>query len=120
MLCDVNSFKQINDTFGHAAGDGCAGDRTAFNDAVRRPDTAFRWAGDEFAVILRATESRRQPRAARLRESGRRLSAPGRGLTIGTGVAELKSGMSAEEVLVEADRALFSYKAQRSRLAGAA
>ena len=124
LLCDVNHFKEINDGFGHTAGDAVL--RTiaeALAGAVRRPDVAFRWAGDEFAVILRDSDSvggRRM--AARLREAVVRCCRRPDGLpvTIGTGVAELTPGMSCEEVLVAADDALCSHKTQRTRLRGAA
>jgi diguanylate cyclase (GGDEF)-like protein len=124
LLCDVNSFKQVNDQFGHAAGDEVLQSiAQALSDAVRRPDTAFRWAGDEFAVILRASDELGASRvAARIRDAVKRQCRrpDGTVLTIGTGVAELKAGMSTDEVLIEADRALFSHKAQRSQLVGAA
>jgi diguanylate cyclase (GGDEF)-like protein len=124
LLCDVNAFKEVNDQFGHAAGDEVLQSiAQALSDAVRRPDTAFRWAGDEFAVILRASDELGASRvAARIREAVKRhcRRPDGTELTIGTGVAELRPGMSRDEVLLEADRALFSHKAQRSQLVGAA
>ncbi len=124
LLCDVNTFKQINDTFGHAAGDRVlqAIART-LTDAMRRPDAAFRWAGDEFAVILRDTDEAGASRvAARLRRAvaGECRRPDGGTVTLGTGFAALKPGMNVEEVLVEADRALFCHKARRSRMRGAA
>lgn len=121
VLCDVNSFKPINDAFGHAAGDEVLRSiAKALSDAVRKPDVAFRWAGDEFAVILRDTDEENASRvAARLREAVKRQCRrpDGRGVTIGTGVAELHPSMSTDEVLMGADRALFSQKeAQRNHL----
>ena len=125
LLCDVNQFKEINDNFGHTAGDdGAARDRQAPRGAVRTPDVAFRWAGDEFAVILRESDS--VGGAARWRHACARRSCAycrrpdGRPVTIGTGVAELTPGMSCEEVLVAADDALCSHKTQRTRLRGVA
>ncbi len=124
LLCDVNQFKEINDSFGHTAGDTVLrAIAEALAGAVRRPDVAFRWAGDEFAVILRESDSvggRRM--AARLREQVLRVCRrpDGRPVTIGTGVAELTPGMSSEEVLVAADDALCSHKTQRTRLRGVA
>ena len=53
LLVDLDHFKQINDTFGHHAGDRVlehAG--TVFQSRVRRSDTVARTGGDEFAVIL--------------------------------------------------------------------
>ncbi|MEG9434906.1 GGDEF domain-containing protein [Edaphobacter sp. HDX4] len=50
---DVNSFKQINDTYGHAAGDNalCAV-TTALRSSLRITDLAARIGGDEFFVLL--------------------------------------------------------------------
>jgi diguanylate cyclase (GGDEF)-like protein len=124
LLCDVNRFKEINDGFGHTAGDAVLRSiAQALAAAVRRPDVAYRWAGDEFAVILRESDSvggRRM--AARLREAVVRgcRRPDGRPVTLGTGVAELTPGMSSEEVLVAADEALCSHKTQRTRLRGVA
>jgi diguanylate cyclase (GGDEF)-like protein len=124
LLCDVNSFKQVNDTFGHAVGDEVLqAIARALSEAVRKPDAAFRWAGDEFAVILRDSDERGATRvAARIRDAvSRQCRRPdGVEITIGTGVAELEPGMSINDVLIEADRALFSHKAERSHLVGAA
>jgi diguanylate cyclase (GGDEF)-like protein len=116
LLCDVNSFKHVNDTYGHQAGDQVLqAIARELSDAVRGPDAAFRWAGDEFAVILRETDGVRASRmAARLRESVRLNWAHGSVITIGTGVAELRPEMTAEELLAEADRALLDQKAHRS------
>jgi diguanylate cyclase (GGDEF)-like protein len=124
LLCDVNSFKQVNDTFGHAAGDEVlrAIART-LSDATRRPDEAFRWAGDEFAVILRDSDESGAGRvAARLRKTiARQCRRPdGTRVTLGTGIAELEPGMSVEEVLLEADRTLFCQKARRAQVRGVA
>jgi diguanylate cyclase (GGDEF)-like protein len=124
LLCDVNSFKQINDTFGHTAGDQVLRSIAhALGDAVRRPDAGFRWGGDEFAVILRDTDEVGASRVCtRIREAvARQCRRPdGSAVTIGTGVAALNPGMSMDEVLIEADRALFSQKERRSHLRGAA
>lgn len=52
-LCDIDFFKELNDRFGHTAGDDALR-RTArvLESGVRRSDRAFRIGGDEFALIL--------------------------------------------------------------------
>jgi diguanylate cyclase (GGDEF)-like protein len=53
VICDLDHFKQLNDRFGHAAGDSAL---IAFAGvlarALRKPDAAFRIGGDEFAMLL--------------------------------------------------------------------
>ena len=124
LLCDVDSFKHVNDAFGHKAGDEVLESiARALSDAVRGPDAAFRWAGDEFAVILSNTGELGATRmAARLRDAVRVHCARASGcvITIGTGVAQLRDGMTAEELLDQADRALLAHKVHRSHALGVA
>jgi diguanylate cyclase (GGDEF)-like protein len=124
VLCDVNSFKQINDRFGHAAGDDALrAIARALGESVRKPESAFRWAGDEFAVILHGADQAGAERVAkRLRESVRkRCRRPdGQPIAIGAGVAQLRQGMTRDELLADADRALFAQKEARAKLAGVA
>jgi diguanylate cyclase (GGDEF)-like protein len=116
LLCDVNSFKHVNDTLGHQAGDRVLQSiATALSGTMRGPDAAFRWAGDEFAVILSDADGVGASRmAARVRDAVRLHCARETGcvITIGTGVAELQAGMTADELIAEADAALFENKAQ--------
>ena len=60
ILCDVDYFKAYNDTYGHQAGDNCLCEvAKAIQQAVKRPaDVAFRYGGEEFAVILPYTEAK--------------------------------------------------------------
>lgn len=53
LYIDANKFKQINDTYGHEAGDAILRAIAArLTDSIRSNDAAFRLGGDEFAVIL--------------------------------------------------------------------
>ncbi|MGB5631154.1 MAG: diguanylate cyclase [Waterburya sp.] len=58
ILCDVDYFKAYNDNYGHQAGDNCLYEvAKAIERGVKRPaDVAFRYGGEEFAVILPHTE----------------------------------------------------------------
>jgi len=119
LYVDVDGFKHVNDTFGHAAGDELlriVADRLA--SVVREGDTAARLGGDEFVVLVegstldagpelvaeRLLEVLRQPYEMNGRV-GRQLS-----LTASVGIA---SGLreDADELLRDADVALYEAKA---------
>jgi len=53
VVCDLDGFKQLNDRYGHAAGDeALATFSSVLGRALRKPDDAFRIGGDEFAMLL--------------------------------------------------------------------
>ncbi|MDM8546222.1 GGDEF domain-containing response regulator [Candidatus Venteria ishoeyi] len=55
-ILDIDHFKQINDSYGHLAGDVVlVGLAATLKNAMREYDTAFRFGGEEFAVLLRGT-----------------------------------------------------------------
>ena len=58
MMIDMDNFKPVNDTCGHAAGDKLLLEvRDVLLDACRQSDTVIRWGGDEFLVIGRYSDS---------------------------------------------------------------
>ncbi len=59
VLIDLNGFKPINDNFGHEAGDSVlATTGKRIEKTVRKTDTAARWGGDEFIVVLEDFQER--------------------------------------------------------------
>ena len=85
VLFDLNEFKQINDTFGHLAGDRVLADLGRFfNDRTRLGDLAGRYGGDEFVLLCPAsTETAARKIAERLAAEMRELSWTIRGETFG-------------------------------------
>jgi diguanylate cyclase (GGDEF)-like protein/PAS domain S-box-containing protein len=116
-LADVDYFKQVNDTRGHAAGDAvlCGlADRLAEN--VRRADFVGRLGGEEFAVLMPQMPLEDAVALAdRLRRAVARTAfdAPGGPVrvTVSIGVAGFAAGEDAQALLRRADAALYRAKA---------
>jgi diguanylate cyclase (GGDEF)-like protein len=111
MLIDVDSFKAVNDNYGHVVGDHIlAGIGAALRSHSRSFDLVGRLGGDEFAVLLPDTEA---PAAAALAERIRLevsvgLEVP---VTLSIGVSDLdRSTPTAERMLDDADFSLYQVK----------
>jgi len=123
LLVDVDHFKEINDTVGHAMGDAvlAALGRT-LRASLRQTDLAGRPGGDEFALLLPHTGLEGAELAARrLVTAVRRIREP-LPFSISVGVAAASGpDLSLEALLAAADRALYRAKAEgRGRIALAA
>jgi diguanylate cyclase (GGDEF)-like protein len=126
---DLDRFKQVNDRFGHGAGDELlARVAAAAQRALRRGDLLFRLGGDEFLILCPATTSAGALQLAeRVRLAVRRSAlaiAPEVGVTASLGVAAIpeQAGTFAE-LLARADAALYRSKQagrDRALLEGAA
>jgi diguanylate cyclase (GGDEF)-like protein len=119
LVGDLDDFKDFNDRFGHLEGDRVLQAVAAsLRAALRRPDVAYRWGGDEFAVILPEADARGgELVAARLVEAVARTAGPnGEPLGMSAGVAELDGvTMGGAAALVgAADRALMHAKGSSS------
>ena len=112
IMMDVDHFKRVNDTLGHAAGDVVLRELGQFlARQVRQSDVACRYAGDEFLLILPETsrETTRE-RAEQLRKGVKELALP-IAITISIGVAVFpEDGMTSETILKSADNALYQAK----------
>lgn len=116
VVFDIDHFKKFNDTHGHVAGDAVLKDvGTVLNSVFRDTDVAFRYGGEEFAVILPAVELKDGAIAAlRLRDALERHTVDVGGIrlrvTISSGVAEVVEGDNIRTLIERADSALYAAK----------
>ena len=115
IMIDLDFFKTYNDTYGHLAGDDVlAGIGKCIQASIRNVDTAFRYGGEEFAVILPETTTEGAYLVAeRIREKIEQKVFSGRSfITASLGVASWPTdGVTKEQLLVSADKALYAAKA---------
>ncbi|NUT33400.1 MAG: sensor domain-containing diguanylate cyclase [Hamadaea sp.] len=107
LAMDVDQFKNINDTYGHAAGDRALVDLArALESALRQGDELYRVGGDEFVAVVEVPSATEAVAVAeRLTEAARRI-----GRTISVGVAVQRSQELGETTLSRADQALYEVK----------
>lgn len=130
VMCDVDHFKQYNDTYGHVAGDEVLRSvAKAFTSAARTGDKLYRYGGEEFVLLLRtASLEAGQLCAERFRAAveGMRIPhkrSPMSFVTVSMGVAQLEPGhhLTVESVLQRADAAMYRAKeAGRNRVSAQA
>ena len=118
LMCDIDHFKRVNDTYGHAAGDVVI---QAIADAVRNnlrsTDIAGRYGGEEYAVLLVDTTLQQATvLAERLRQSVEALCIAYNGqqlkVTLSLGLAEYHTEMTEHRQWIEAaDKGLYQSKA---------
>jgi diguanylate cyclase (GGDEF)-like protein/PAS domain S-box-containing protein len=117
LMCDLDGFKPVNDTHGHAAGDAVLKEvATRIRAAVRPADTVARVGGDEFVVLCEDMEDLHSPDVIvqRINES---LQEPFRvgevevriGVSVGMAVGE-GPGLNADDLLAEADAGMYERK----------
>ncbi|MBE9241268.1 high salinity-induced biofilm formation responseregulaton Rre8 [Synechocystis salina] len=127
VLCDIDFFKQYNDTYGHLQGDECLKQVAKLMERVirRGTDLVARYGGEEFALVLPQTNHQGcQVLVAHLQTIFKQAQIPHRGsiiqphltLSIGSTTMVPSPNMVPTELIDQADRALFkAKKAGRNR-----
>ena len=123
IMYDLDQFKQVNDKYGHDAGDYVLKETAQVAQGhLRLTDLLGRWGGEEFLIVAPQTDSiQARGLAERLRQAiaDSSLEHVGR-LTASFGVAEYRPQESAEAWLKRADKALYAAKqAGRNKVASA-
>ncbi len=119
MMCDLDHFKSVNDTYGHAGGDDVLREVSRrLHSAVRSYDMVGRYGGEEFLVVLNKCDpGSALARAENLRNviSSRPVFAAGTSLavtmSVGLALSSEFAGSDVEEIIHQADMALYAAKA---------
>lgn len=123
MLCDLDFFKTYNDTLGHLEGDACLREvgRLLREVCVRPRDVAFRYGGEEFALVLPNTPrsgamtfARALGNVLRQRAIAHPASQVSKLLTLSGGITTCipDAHTNEESLIMRADQALYAAKAQ--------
>jgi diguanylate cyclase (GGDEF)-like protein len=124
LMLDIDHFKNVNDSYGHNAGDEVLkAVATAIKNQLRNVDMVFRFGGEEFLILLSNTTREAAAMVGerlRMAAQAEEYQADGNAieLTVSLGCSTLLPGESAESLLRRADSALYVAKREgRNRLA---
>lgn len=123
ILCDLDHFKSINDTYGHNAGDYVLTEvARIFNENSRKTDMVSRWGGEEFLFLLTGTEMKGgvimgEKIRAEIEDAIFEYEQQTLPITMSLGISVYKEGQAMDDCIKEADEQLYSAKkAGRNRL----
>lgn len=120
LLIDIDDFKQVNDRWGHAVGDEVlAKTASLFQSMIRKQDLVGRWGGEEFLVIVPGPCDV-EALAERIRsEIAVAEYSHGKGsfhITVSIGIACANQTSIGDEILKQADDALYTAKATKNAI----
>ena len=114
LLIDIDNFKQVNDRWGHAVGDYVlVKTASTFQTIIRKHDWVGRWGGEEFLIILPGpcdAEYLAERVRAEIAKSEYNHGAASFGITISIGVAGATQQDQIDQILKNADEALYRAK----------
>ncbi|HJR80934.1 MAG TPA: diguanylate cyclase [Anaerolineales bacterium] len=125
LLIDIDNFKQINDRWGHAVGDDVLFKiASIFQSSIRKEDMVGRWGGEEFLVISPGSpDCDAESLAERLRSeiANAEFSHAGEsfGITISIGTACTNQSDRIDQILKNADEALYRAKLTKNAVSAA-
>jgi diguanylate cyclase (GGDEF)-like protein/PAS domain S-box-containing protein len=116
LMCDLDHFKQVNDTYGHQAGDDAIRSLAAIlKGGCRAGDLVARYGGEEFVMLLADCDNAAATaRAEKIRKTLAQMPQPklnSRTISASFGVTEIQPGDTPETMLRRADRGLLMAKA---------
>ena len=110
IMLDIDYFKKYNDKFGHEAGDLLLSEiANIFNNSIRESDLIARYGGDEFLIAV--SEIPDVP-VSYIAERIRKNVEDRTDVTISLGIAYYRKGLEINDLIVEADKALYKAKKQ--------
>ncbi len=116
IMCDIDHFKAVNDTYGHNAGDAVLRHvANMLSQSVRKQDCVYRWGGEEFIILLADTDLEGAASAAeKVRAAIEASECTYEGTTIcvtmSFGCGVIDASLSAEENIAVCDKRLYIAK----------
>ena len=112
IMCDVDNFKEVNDMFGHDAGDKILKTVSELLQSITREgDFVCRYGGDEFVIVLKnCSSSDAKNKLEIVNKEFEGITNLGIGVSLSFGITEYEENKTLEEAIKEADQALYISK----------